>query len=580
MPRRVGFMMFLGFVATFILTTGISAGADPADIQEQEVEVADAQDRLEEVRAEAGAAYESYNNALSELNKLDEEVAGTKEDLEAAEVRLSEAQAQLEQRAAQVYRSENVAFLDVLVNAEDFSEFAARLDLWLALLGQEREEFEAVLEARNELQAEQDALQQQRTQRADAVEEAAARKRQAENAEAQAQALLDSLNGELRAMIEAEEARRAEAARAAAQAAVEEAAAAQTVELASEPVDVAQAEPPTPPADPQAELLAQEAAQQRAAAEKRAEERREAAEAAQAAAEEAEQQAKLAEERAEAREQAAEERKAEREAAEEARREAEERREAAEEARREAELAAVERAAAERAAQQERAAELAAQREAERLAQQRAAERAEEQAAELAAQQRAEQLARQRAAERLEQERLEQLEQERLARQRAAEQPEQEPVAQEPVAADPTAAGQTTAPRPSSGGSSGGGSGGASGSAVVAEAETWLGVPYKYGGTSRSGVDCSGLTMMVYAEFGISLPRTAAEQYGYGTPVSSPAPGDMVFFGSGGNITSVGIVTGPDQAIKATVPGDVVRYVSISEVGNAVGGVAGYRRVL
>lgn len=100
-----------------------------------------------------------------------------------------------------------------------------------------------------------------------------------------------------------------------------------------------------------------------------------------------------------------------------------------------------------------------------------------------------------------------------------------------------------------------------SGSAVVAEAKTWLGVPYVYGGASRSGVDCSGLTQQVYAAFGVSLPHNAAAQFGHGTPVSSPGPGDLVFGDfTGGGIGHVGIATGGGQMINAPYPGTTVRY--------------------
>lgn len=133
---------------------------------------------------------------------------------------------------------------------------------------------------------------------------------------------------------------------------------------------------------------------------------------------------------------------------------------------------------------------------------------------------------------------------------------------------------------PSTGGS--GGTTSTTGAKIVAEAETWIGVPYQWGGTSRSGVDCSGLTLRVYGKFGISLPRTAQQQYGWsgGRSVSSPAPGDLVFFGSGpGNVVSVGIVSGRNEVIKATVPGDTVRRTSISGTANAVGGWVAYKRV-
>lgn len=128
-----------------------------------------------------------------------------------------------------------------------------------------------------------------------------------------------------------------------------------------------------------------------------------------------------------------------------------------------------------------------------------------------------------------------------------------------------------------------GGTTSTTGAKVVAEAETWIGVPYQWGGTTRSGVDCSGLTLKVYEKFGISLPRTSQQQYEWsgGRSVSSPAPGDLVFFGSGpGNVVSVGIVSGTNEVIKATVPGDTVRRESISATANAVGGWVAYKRVL
>lgn len=99
-----------------------------------------------------------------------------------------------------------------------------------------------------------------------------------------------------------------------------------------------------------------------------------------------------------------------------------------------------------------------------------------------------------------------------------------------------------------------------SGEAVVAEAQTWLGVPYVYGGASRAGVDCSGLTMKVYEAFGVRLPHNAAAQFGYGVPSGGKA-GDLVFqdFGYGG-ITHVGIAVGDGRQINAPYPGTVVRY--------------------
>lgn len=66
---------------------------------------------------------------------------------------------------------------------------------------------------------------------------------------------------------------------------------------------------------------------------------------------------------------------------------------------------------------------------------------------------------------------------------------------------------------------------------VLGAAAALSGIPYVYGGISTSGADCSGYTSLVFRSLGITLPRTAEAQRQFATPVSSPQPGDLIFFG-------------------------------------------------
>lgn len=108
---------------------------------------------------------------------------------------------------------------------------------------------------------------------------------------------------------------------------------------------------------------------------------------------------------------------------------------------------------------------------------------------------------------------------------------------------------------------------------VVEIAMRYLGVPYRWGGTTPGGFDCSGLTQYVYRQVGVSLPRTSRSQFLCGVRIPASRPdllqaGDLVFFGTEGDssrIHHVGIYVGQGTFVHAPATGDVVRVTSLTE---------------
>lgn len=86
---------------------------------------------------------------------------------------------------------------------------------------------------------------------------------------------------------------------------------------------------------------------------------------------------------------------------------------------------------------------------------------------------------------------------------------------------------------------------------LLKEAETYIGTPYRYGGTTRNGIDCSAFVRNVFETFNKNLPRVSADQAreGFTVSTSEAKEGDLVFFATRGRgrVSHVGIVHGRNK---------------------------------
>ena len=119
---------------------------------------------------------------------------------------------------------------------------------------------------------------------------------------------------------------------------------------------------------------------------------------------------------------------------------------------------------------------------------------------------------------------------------------------------------------------------------AIAYARAQLGKPYIWGGPTAPGTaggfDCSGLTQAAWQAVGVTIPRTSEEQWADLPHVSSPQPGDLVFFpGSDGTFMAPGhvaLVIGGGQMIQAYATGTPIEISPLN--GDGAGGIVGYAR--
>lgn len=122
------------------------------------------------------------------------------------------------------------------------------------------------------------------------------------------------------------------------------------------------------------------------------------------------------------------------------------------------------------------------------------------------------------------------------------------------------------------------GAGASTSAKIVAAAEKYLNVPYLWGGTGASGVDCSGLVYLAYKAAGINLPRVSYQQANSGQRVNikSLRPGDLIAVDNSSRnpgADHIAIYIGGGRMIEAPYPGSKVRIVPVSYMGAGAYGV-------
>ena len=104
------------------------------------------------------------------------------------------------------------------------------------------------------------------------------------------------------------------------------------------------------------------------------------------------------------------------------------------------------------------------------------------------------------------------------------------------------------------------------GAALVRSATMFTGLPYLWAGRSGFGVDCSGLTSLVYRVHGVVIPRDAAPQADAGVAVRSDAlrAGDLLFYAVGGQVHHVSMYAGGGRMVHAPSTGRTVEVIAVS----------------
>lgn len=225
--RRGATVALASLLVGAILAPAAHAVPAIAEISAKQAEAAVAQAELERMNAALEVQVEEYNAISEALEQTREEIRTTLRDLERAEADLLEARRSLTDRATVLYKNGGVSVFDVLLGTTSFQDFLVRLDYAVRVSRSDADLVAEVKAAKARVEANERALEQRQAEQLVLQGEAAGRAEVIETEMSAQQRFVDALEGEVRALIAAEEERqRALAAERAAQAAAAAAAAA------------------------------------------------------------------------------------------------------------------------------------------------------------------------------------------------------------------------------------------------------------------------------------------------------------------------------------------------------------------
>jgi cell wall-associated NlpC family hydrolase len=100
---------------------------------------------------------------------------------------------------------------------------------------------------------------------------------------------------------------------------------------------------------------------------------------------------------------------------------------------------------------------------------------------------------------------------------------------------------------------------------AAGNAERLVGTPYRYGGATPEGFDCSGLIYYAFLQAGVTLPRSTELQQRASAPIplSEARSGDLLFFDLEGRVSHVGLYLGDGRFVHAPSTGKTVQFASL-----------------